>query len=101
MDFTVRWTSLAELTYTEEIDFILSKWSNKQVVDFIELIDDFLEKLLENPYMGKLSNKRDMHFFVVSKQTTVIYKIYPDFYRIDLLMFHNNKRNHTDILKYL
>jgi len=57
MHFKVHWTSLAKLTYAEEIEFIFLKWNYKQVDDFLKLTDDFLGKLVLNPYIGKPSKK--------------------------------------------
>lgn len=101
MGFRVYWTPVAELSYFAEIDFIFLKWNSKEVSVFIILIDDFIAKLAQNPHMGRFVKEKDIYSFVVSAQTTLYYKIYSDLQRIDLLLFHNNKRNPKDLLKYI
>jgi plasmid stabilization system protein ParE len=101
MTYKVYWTSHATLTYAEEIEFIFEKWNLKEVEKFILLIDDFIRKISTFPFIGRKFIKRDIYSFVVSKQTTVFYKLRPDEQRIDLLFFHNNKRNPDYLMKVL
>ena len=92
MDFEIYWTSLAELSYAEEIEFIFKKWNGAEVSEFVILVENFISQLTQYPYLGKKVSQHKVHCFVVSKQTSIYYKVYPDLQRIDLLLFHNNKR---------
>lgn len=97
----INFTSTADASFEDEVDFIFRKWNITEVEKFIDLVDDFTEKLSENPYLGKKSEKKDIRLFVLSKQTTVIYKVYEDLEQIDLIFFWNNKMNPKEFKKYL
>lgn len=100
MVFEIYWTSLAEISYAEEIDFIFNKWNSVEVINFIELVEDFISKVKIYPYIGKIVPEKDIQCFVISNQTTVYYRVYKDLQKIDLILFHNNKQNPEVISKY-
>ena len=57
---------------------ILEKWSEKQALAFIEKIHSAVGFILENPEMGKVSEKQpNVRKLVISKQTSLIYHIKP------------------------
>lgn len=97
----INFTSTADVSFEDEVDFIFRKWNITEVEKFIDLVDDFTEKLSENPYLGKKSEKKDIRVFVLSKQTTVVYKVYKDLEQIDLIFFWNNQMNPKELEKYL
>ena len=97
----INFTISANISFEDEIDFILRKWNLEEVEKFMDLVDDFINNLSKNPYLEKKSNKRAIRVFVISKQTTIIYKVYDDVKRIDVLYFWNNKRNPKDLKKYI
>jgi plasmid stabilization system protein ParE len=97
----INFTTSANISFEDEIEFILRKWNLDEVEKFMNLVDDFINNLSKNPYLGKKSNKRAIRVFVISKQTTVIYKVFDDINRIDVLYFWNNKRNPKDLKKYI
>ena len=97
----INWTSSANASFEDEIEFILSKWNLKEVEKFINLVDGFTKKLSDNPYIGKKSVKEDVRVFVLSKQTTVIYEVFEDLNRKDLQFFWNNKKKPKELKKYL
>lgn len=85
----INWTSSANASFENEIEFILKKWNLNQVEKFIELVDDFTKTLSDNPYLGTKSTKQDIRIFVLSKQTTVIYEVFEGLNRVDLHFFWN------------
>ncbi len=97
---TILWTSLAEITFQEEIDFILQKWNTNEAGKFIDLVDEFTKSLSSNPYLGKISKKGDIRMFVLSEQTTVFYEVFENKNRIDLQLFWNNSRDTNELDKY-
>lgn len=52
MSFKIYWTPSAQHTFSDEIDFILLKWNEPEVVKFITLVDGCLTKLQAFPYLG-------------------------------------------------
>ena len=43
--YEVSWTDLAYYSYERELNFIEEKWSVNEVVKFMILVDNFIEKL--------------------------------------------------------
>ncbi|HAV55243.1 MAG TPA: hypothetical protein DCX41_10005 [Aequorivita sp.] len=97
---TIFWTPLADMTFEEEIDFILQKLNAKEAEKFINLVNEFSKALSSNPYMGKISKKSGVRMFVLSKQTTVFYEVFENKKRIDLQFFWNNARDPKNLEKY-
>lgn len=91
--YTVIWLHEAEISYYEELDFIFRKWNIVEVEKFTILVYDFLETLSKKPTIGIYSKKYDAYSFVISKQTTLFYKVIEDELTIELLLFWNNKQN--------
>ena len=89
------WTETAELTYKAELDFILKKWNVKERNKFILLIDEVTQRLVEFPTIGRYSDTGDI-YLVISKQTTLIYRLLDDDI-LELLLFWNNKQNPDDL----
>lgn len=95
----VVWTAIAEITFEAEQDYILKKWNIEKVINFIDLVDGTIKKLQEFPQIGKLIN--DERYFVVSQQTTLIYRVLEEKETIEILLFWNNKWNPTDLKSLL
>jgi plasmid stabilization system protein ParE len=101
MQYYIHWLTLAELTFLDEIDFILRKWNTNEVEKFTLLVYSFINTLSQNPAIRKYSPKRKIYSLVISKQTTLYYTILKDKKQIDLLLFWNNKQNPSLLKKLL
>lgn len=73
--FEIKWSTLAEITLDNEIDFILRKWNLVEADKFVSLVYDHLESLTKNPEIGIYNPKYDSFSIVISKQTTLYYRI--------------------------
>lgn len=89
--FQIYWTQLAEDSYSRELEFINLKWNTKEVVKFIDMTDDILEKLQSGIIEGNISKKTNLRRIVVSKQTTLFFEKFEQNQQINLLLFWNNK----------
>ncbi len=89
----IEWSETARLTYSEELEFIYVKWGNKEVEKFMILSDDFLNTLSTGVFEGKSARKGTLKTSVISRQTSVYYKVDKLNDRIELISFWNNKRN--------
>ena len=49
----ITWSSYAEITFYEEANFIPSKWNMTEVEIFIDLVNDNVNLISKNPFMGK------------------------------------------------
>ena len=79
-------------TLISAASFIENKWGVKQVQKFLERIDKILSLVSQNPYMFKpfmLSN--NTRVAIVSKQTSVIYRVLDD--EIVILFFWDNRQD--------
>lgn len=96
------WTEFALTTFEEEIDFILLKWNINEVQKFIILVNKNIDLLEKNINQDKpIANKENVFLKVVSKQTSLIYRIEINSNKICLLRFWNNKRNPKNLKRFL
>ena len=99
--YSILWLHEAEISYYEELDFIYEKWNIIEVENFTVLVYDFLEILSKKPTIGIYSKKCDAYSFVISKQTTLFYKVIENELKIEPLLFLNNKQNPKSLEKFL
>ena len=100
MSYHLDWTFSALNSYYEEIEFIYLKWNQNEVLNFEKLVEKELERLSENPTLGKINFKNN-YSIAISKQTTLIYRINDKVKSIELLLFWNNLKNPEDLNKLL
>ncbi len=91
MEYKIVWVPLAVETYIEEIDFIYLKWNQKQVDTFVMLVDENLKRLSINPLIGQVH--KNVYKIVISKQTSLFYKIIEKDKKVELVYFWNNKKD--------
>jgi len=68
------WSEEAETDYHDNIDYLLSNWSPKVAVDFIEEVETLLEHLKNYPQSYPLTNYKGIRQAVVRKQVTLYYQ---------------------------
>ncbi len=91
MGYSIHWVPLAIDTYLEEISFIYLKWNQNEVDKFVVLVDENLKRLSVNPLIGQIH--KNVYKIVLSKQTSLFYKIIEDQKKIELVYFWNNKKD--------
>ena len=91
MGYSINWVPLAVDTYLEEINFIYLKWNQNEVDKFVVLVDENLKRLSVNPLIGQIH--KNVYKIVLSKQTSLFYKIIEDEKKIELVYFWNNKKD--------
>ncbi len=91
MAYSIHWVPLAVDTYLEEISFIYLKWNQNEVDKFVVLVDENLKRLSVNPLIGQIH--RNVYKIVLSKQTSLFYKIIEEEKKIELVYFWNNKKD--------
>lgn len=101
MSIEVSWTTLAKLTYYEEIDFINLKWNLQEIEKFVLLVEDFVKRMSTGIVVGKSYPNNNIKSIVISKQTTVFYREYPTKNEISLLLFWNNQKDITALKRVL
>ncbi len=98
---TIFWTKTAKDSFQEELDFIYIKWGNKEVDRFINLSVEFVDLLAKGLIEGKSSKKRNIRISVISKQTTLVYKINTVKNQIELVLFWNNLKDPNKLEKII
>ena len=101
MIYKLHWNSIAEIALQEESYFILLKWNAEEVQNFIDLVNENLERLSKNPKIGIYNKKLIIYYLVISKQTTLYYDFNIETNVIELHLFWNNLKNPKDLIKLL
>jgi plasmid stabilization system protein ParE len=100
MIYEIEWTPTAQSSFVDEVDFIFRKWNYKEVCKFEDLVEIEIRRIAVNPEIGIL-NSNGIYSIVLSKQTTLYYRIKSNLYLVDLLHFWNNLKNPNDLNKLL
>ncbi len=66
----VSWTSYAKYSYFDELDFIKSKWTLKEVNAFVNLVNECIENLSRGIIEGKKYATDNIHSLVISDLKT-------------------------------
>lgn len=89
--YKIDWTLTAEQTYIKEIEFIEKKWGDKQIQDFILLVEKKIDLVRSGLITGKRSKIDNVRILVISEQTTLAYEVFEEELRIELTTFWNNQ----------
>ena len=101
MTFEIIWHPKAEITLQDEMNFILAKWNQQEVLKFYTLVLENLDRLAINPRLGKFENKLKVYCMPISKQTTLYYDFDTSTQTLQILLFWNNQRNPKELMKIL
>lgn len=63
---------------------------SKEVDDFVMLVDENLKRLSINPLIGQIH--KNVYKIVISKQTSLFYRIIEKDKKVELVYFWNNKK---------
>ena len=99
MTYKIKWTFLAESSYFEEIEFVYLKWNIKEVLRFENLVSIEVKRIEQNPTIGMF--KEGKYSLVISKQTTLFYRINENSKSVEFLLFWNNTKNPDDLVRLL
>lgn len=99
--YSIIWSTLAELSFADEIEFIFEKWNQVEVDKFDDLVREHLKRLSKNPLIGNQRFKEAIYTVVISKQTTLYYSISEEAKTINLILFWNNTQNPKLLEKFL
>jgi plasmid stabilization system protein ParE len=89
--YKVSWTPKATRTYFRITDFILARWSAKEVFDFENKVDEILNSLSTHPLAFPAGKKVKIRKVVITSQTSLAYRLTGD--AIELIAFQVNRRN--------
>ena len=88
MALTISWTPEAEESFEQITDYILGKFGETALRKFLKKVQLFLDGISEYPNLFPQSKSRMVRKGLLSKQTTVYYRVKGD--TIELLSFFPN-----------
>ncbi len=95
----ILWTKSAQNSSDSIVDYLKTEWSNHSAIKFVIKTVIFPGILKENPKIGKKENiKNDLRSFVLTRQTTVFYRIKND-KTVVLLQFFDTRQDPKKRLK--
>ena len=88
----ILWSDIAKEDYWSNIDYLLDKWTEKEAAAFIELVDNTLRLIGQNPVMFAKTGYKNIRSVVIMPQITLFYNIL-DKNTIELVRFWNNRQD--------
>jgi plasmid stabilization system protein ParE len=93
----IRWTPEAKISYFNILDYLQTKWGTNEIKNFVEKTNFVLHQIDKNPKMFKQSKSKNIRIGLISKQTSLFYRIKKS--EIELLTFWDNRQDDKK-LKY-
>lgn len=91
------WSDDAEIDYSDNIDFLLKNWSEKEAEEFINKVDNILYNLKNKLVNYRSSSFQNIKQCVVCKQITLFYRIIEED-NIELVRFWNNYQDDKKLI---
>ena len=92
MNYRIRWTTEAYLDFSQIVLFIKEKWGRKSAEDFVNRVEAIINILSVFPQLGKIiHSQKQIRALVISKQTTIVYRIKSDL--LVILNLFDNRQN--------
>jgi len=86
------WSPYAEVEYLEILNYIIDNWSISDADNFNNITNDLIAKIAINHKLCPKSKTSNFRKCVVTRQTSLIYRINSD--SIDIIGFISNYSNH-------
>lgn len=71
----VIWSEDAIIDYHQNIDFLITEWSEKVATEFIEDVEGVIELIKIQPEIYPLSNYQNIRKVVIRKQISLFYEV--------------------------
>jgi len=75
MSSRILWSDRAKNDFRNILIYLTETWSSKEVLKFVDKIERDILLLISNPEIGIVSKKKSIRKLVISKQTSLYYKI--------------------------
>ncbi len=94
MGFEIVWTKKAVKTFGKRIKYLEEHWSEKEISNFVVLVNRHLALLQSQPSMFRKSFKvKYTYTSVIIKQVSLIYRVKPSNHIVELIAFIDNRQN--------
>ncbi len=91
MSYQIIWSPQANKTYMLILEYLQSKWTEREINNFIERTEEVLFFINQNPFLFPYSKQNNSYKCVVTAQTSLIYQINQD--KVELLSFWDNRQD--------
>jgi plasmid stabilization system protein ParE len=93
MALKVIWSPQAVETFSEIINYLQNKWTEKEIKNFVQKSNSIIEHICENPYLYKVSlKKKNLHKAFIFKPVSLVYRYKPRKQEIELVTFWINRK---------
>ncbi len=76
MAFKIIWTKQAIKGYAKIIDYLEENWSEKEIINFIKVTDQFFETLILHPeILQRSNNQKNLYRGPINRLTMLTYRI--------------------------
>jgi plasmid stabilization system protein ParE len=90
MVFKIVWSTLSLKTYISNIEYLETKWTEKEVRNFITAVQRKLAILSLQPKTGRLTGKRlNVRQTVIHKRVLLVYRFKNSTKTVELVRFFN------------
>jgi plasmid stabilization system protein ParE len=101
MTYSIIWSPDALMSFEERIEYLKINWTEKEIINFRQRVNEYLEVLKETPFIGKKPNKlKNLHIGLIIKPVSLIYRVKTTAKEIELVLFIDNRQNPKKIQKY-
>lgn len=91
MSLKVIWSAKSKKNYIKIADFILEKWTAKEVKKFSEKTAKAITQIVNHPEIAPVSQKKHIRKFLIAKQTSLYYSVQKN--TVILVTFQDNRQN--------
>lgn len=101
MKYNVIWSPDALTTFDDRLHYLRINWTEKEIENFKQLVQEYLIVLEESPYIGSVPGKqKNIYIGLIIKPVSLIYRVMDSKREIELVLFIDNRQNPKKIRKY-
>jgi plasmid stabilization system protein ParE len=93
MAYKIRWTKEANETFDKIIKYLENRWTDREIVNFVNKTNQILTQISKHPEMFKSSSKMKIRMGIITRQTSFFYQIDNQDKIIVLLSFWDNRQD--------
>jgi plasmid stabilization system protein ParE len=91
VSYTVIWSPAARITYYQILEYLLEKWTAKELEAFIDRTEEVINHICLNPLLYPYSRESDTHKCVLVRQVSLFYRVKTN--AVELLVFWDNRQD--------
>jgi plasmid stabilization system protein ParE len=96
---SIEWTPEANLSFKNINSFLLNSWNITIQRQFIKLVDDAIDRIIENPIsFQQLQKNKPIRKVIIHKNITLFYRYNESQKLVEILLFFDNRQNHLKLI---